>query len=292
MSKKPLRIRDKTIFDGFIVKTLFKAIYMLWFKLSGWRPIAKPPEGAGITIAAPHTSNWDIVYALGAAILFNIKIYFSIKESWCQLPIVGRLILWLGGIPISRGAGAQGQVAMIKEFVEKHRNERIFFLFTPEGTRGNVTKWRTGFYHVAQDTGLPIFLAKVDYRTKECGVFHTFVLSGDKEQDINNIHQSYKSVCAKFPNKQYPEYTGPRPEISALEANILKALYALNDLATPKEISALAKIEDLRLEMLDFLVEKDVLERYERIEDGKTVTRYKITVLGSGCLFHLMPTIS
>lgn len=123
-------------------------------------------------------------------------------------------------------------------------------------------------------------------------MFHTFVLSGDKEQDISNIHQSYKSVCGKFPQKQYPEYTGPRPEISALEANILKALYALNDLATPKEISALAKIEDLKQEALDFLVEKEVLARYERLEDNKRVTRYKITVLGSGCLFHLMPTIS
>lgn len=291
MSKKPIQIRDKTIFDGFIVKTIFKFIYLVWFKLSGWRPIAEQPEGAGITIAAPHTSNWDIFYALGAAIIFNIKIYFSIKESWCRLPLMGRFILWLGGIPISRETGARGQVALIKAFVERHKTARIFFLFTPEGTRGTVAKWRTGFYHVAQDTGLPIFLAKVDYRTKECGVFHTFVLSNDKEKDIKNIHQSYKSVCGKFPQKQYPEYTGPRPEISALEANVLKALYAFNDLATAKEISALAKIEELTQDMLDFLVEKDVLARYEVVEENKTVVRYKITVLGSGCLFHLVPSI-
>lgn len=291
-SKKALQIRDKTIFDGFIFKNLFKVIYLIWFKLSGWRPIAKQPDGAGVTIAAPHTSNWDIFYALGAAIIYDIKIYFSIKDSWCRLPVMGRFILWLGAIPISRDKGAGGQVALIKDFVERHRGTRIFFLFTPEGTRGNVTRWRTGFYHVAQDTGLPIFLAKVDYRTKECGVFHTFVLSGNKEQDIANIHQSYKSVCARYSHKQYPEYTGPRPEISALEASILKAMYALNDLATPKEISALAKIEEITQEMLDFLVEKGVLARYEREENNKTVIRYKITVLGSGCLFHLVPTLA
>jgi hypothetical protein len=69
-------------------------------------------------------------------------------------------------------------------------------------------------------------------------------------------------------------------------------MYALNDLATPKEISALAKIEEITQEMLDFLVEKGVLARYEREENNKTVIRYKITVLGSGCLFHLVPTLA
>ena len=80
MSDKKLEIRDRTIFDGFVARYIFKFIYFIWFKLTGWRKSPSVPEGAGITIAAPHTSNWDIIFALGAAILSNVKIYFSINS--------------------------------------------------------------------------------------------------------------------------------------------------------------------------------------------------------------------
>ena len=291
MSNKPLAIRDKTIFDGFLVKSFLKMLYLAWFKISGWKTIQNPPEGAGITIAAPHTSNWDIVYALGAAIIFDIKIYFSIKESWCRIPVIGPIMLWMGGIPINRSAGAKGQVTLIKEFVDKHRDQRIFFLFTPEGTRGGVKQWKTGFYHVAKDCNLPIFLAKVDYRTKESGVFHSFDLCDDKDADIANLQESYKSVCGRFPEQQFPVYSGPVPQISPLEQRVMKAMYSIKGKATQAEISARAKLEELSTEMLDYLVEKGILERDEYSEGGRLTSRYKLTVTGSGYLFHLAPSL-
>lgn len=291
MPKEALKIRDKTIFNGVFVKFFLKGLYLLWFKVSGWKTVENPPQGAGVTIAAPHTSNWDIVYALGAAIIFDVKIYFSIKDSWCRIPVIGRFMMWMGAMPIDRSPGAKGQVEIIREFVEKHRNERIFFLFTPEGTRGGVAKWKTGFYHVAKDTGLPIFLAKVDYRTKESGVFHSFDLTDDKEADIANIQESYKSVCGRFPNEQFPVYGGPLPEISAREARVMKAVFALKGMATHAEISAKARFEELTGDMLDFLVEKGILEQTQSLEEGQVVTRYKLTVAGNGCLFHLAPSL-
>lgn len=282
--KKPLEIRDKTIFDGIIVKFFFKYLYLLTFKLGGWKKIENPPEGAGITIAAPHTSNWDFFWALGAAILLNVKIYFSIKDSWCRIPVIGRFMLWMGAIPIDRSPGARGQVELISEFVDKHRDERIFFLFTPEGTRGGVKKWKTGFYHVAKDTNLPIFLAKVDYRTKESGVFHALPTSDNKDADIANIQESYKSVCGRFPDEQYPVYKGPLPEISAREARIMQALFSLKGMATQAEISAKMKFEELSSEVLDFLVEKGILER---VDNQGAEQQYRLTVVGNGCWFHL-----
>lgn len=287
MSTQKLQIKDRTIFDGFLVKVLLKYLYIAWFKLSGWKAIGNPPHQAGITIAAPHTSNWDIVYALGAAIMFDIKIYFSIKESWCRLPVVGKIMLWMGGMPIDRSSGAKGQVELIKNFVRSHKHERIFFLFTPEGTRGSVSKWKTGFYHVAQDAGLPIFLAKVDYRNKESGVFHAMDLTGDKNADIANIQESYKRVCGRFPEQQFPPYSGPLPDISPVEARVLRALDSLKEKATQTEISARARFEELSQEMLDFLVEKGIVSVSESIVEGKTVNKYQLTLAGKGVLFHL-----
>lgn len=289
MTHKTLEIRDKTIFDGFIVKYILKLLFSIWFKLTGWRAIQSDHEGAGITIAAPHTSNWDVVYAMGAAILLDIKIYFSIKESWCRIPIIGRLMMWMGAIPINRAAGSQGQIDKIKRFVDKHKDRRVFFLFTPEGTRGHVEQWKTGFYHLAKGTQLPIFLAKVDFRTKQSGVFHSYHLTDNKEEDIRSIQESYKKVQGKYPALQFPEYTGPMPEFSETEVMILNAVYSAKGMATRLEIAARLKAQKLSTAMLDFLIDKGVLEK---ITDNPSEPHYQLTFAGKGCLLHLYPTLN
>lgn len=291
MVKKKIEIRDKTIFDGIVAKWFLKLLFRFWFKISGWKYIKNPPEGAGITIAAPHTSNWDFIYALGAAILTDVKIYFSIKDSWCKLPLIGRFILWLGAIPIDRTTAGQGQVDQIRAFVERHKDRRVFFLFTPEGTRGAVQKWKTGFYHVAEQCGLPVFLAKVDYLLKEAGVFHSYALSGDKSEDVQSIQASYKRIYGKFPEHQFPEYVGPLPELTAKEASILKALYTFRGVATKMDIAAKAKFAGLSTKMLDFLIEKGVLELADNVNSSGQEPTYRLTFTGKGCLLHLFPTL-
>lgn len=292
MARRPLVIRDKTVFDGFFVKTFLKFLILNWFKLRGWKTTPTAPEGAGITIAAPHTSNWDIIYALAAAIICDVKIYFSIKESWCRVPLIGSLIMWFGAMPINRSGNGQGQVQLIKSFVERHKNERIFFLFTPEGTRGKVDKWKTGFYHVAEATGLPIFLAQVDYRTKVSGVFHTYHLTGNKEADIEAIQSSYTRIYGRHPQDQFPAYSGPLPAISEAEAAVMKALYSLKEAATHAEIAAKTKFETLTSEMLEFLIEKGILEKVVILKEGSTTITYRLTLSGNGCLLHLTPSLA
>lgn len=292
MAKRPLVIRDKTVFDGIFVKTFLKFIIINWFKLRGWKTTPSTPEGAGITIAAPHTSNWDIIYALAAAIIHDVKIYFSIKESWCRVPVIGSLIMWFGAMPINRSGNGQGQVQLIRSFVERHKTERIFFLFTPEGTRGKVDKWKTGFYHVAEATGLPIFLAQVDYRTKTSGVFHTYHLTGNKQADIEAIQSSYTRIYGRHPQDQFPAYTGPLPVISENEAAIMKALYSLKVAATQAEIAAKSKFEALSAEMLEYLIEKGILEKVINQKDGSQTVTYRLTLSGNGCLLHLTPSLA
>ena len=288
MAKKILTIRDKTIFDGLVGKYLLKNFFRFWFKITGWRTTNSVSKGAGITIAAPHTSNWDFVYALGAAILLDKKMYFSIKDSWCRIPVIGNLIMWLGAIPIDRSSGGRGQVDLIKEFVERHKTRDIFFLFTPEGTRGQSSKWKTGFYHVAKDTGLPIFLAKVDFKIKESGVFHSYQLTGDKEDDIKSIQQSYTSIYGKFPENQFPNYVGPMPTISDLDADIMQAVHSFKRMATQVEIAANVKLGKLSSNMLEFLTEKGILE--QAINNGEPC--YRLTFVGKGYLLHLVPTLA
>lgn len=291
MTKKPLSIREKTIFDGIFTKYFLKYLFKIWFRISGWKVCKIAPEGAGITIAAPHTSNWDFTYALGAAIIQDVKIYFSIKDSLCQVPLLGSWLMWLGAIPIDRSSNGQGQVDQIKSFINTQKNNtdknrRVFFLFTPEGTRGPVTKWKTGFYHIALGCNLPIFLAKVDYQTKETGVFHTFKLTGDKDDDIQAIQASYKSIHGKFITDQFPTYSGKLPLISDSEAAIIRALYSFKGVATKMEINTKAKLAELSNTMLSILVDKGLLERCEDCLQSKEST-YQLTFAGKGYFLHL-----
>lgn len=290
MSKKLLSIREKTIFDGIFTKYFLKSLFKLWFKLSGWTVCKFPPEGAGVTIAAPHTSNWDFFYALGAAVLQDVKIYFSIKDSLCKVPVLGTWLMWLGAMPIDRSPNGQGQVEQIKAFIDSQKGNRVFFLFTPEGTRGSVTKWKTGFYHVAQGCELPIFLAKVDYLNKEAGVFHTFELTADKNNDIQAIQASYKSIHGKFPQDQYPAYIGELPSISEAEAAIIRALYSMKGVATKMEISAKTKLAELSNTMLTLLTEKGLLEK-NKVSGIANEPTYQLTFAGKGYFLHLTPTM-
>jgi len=290
MAKKELTIREKTIFDGIFTKYFLKFIFTVWFKIAGWKLCKVAPEGAGVAIAAPHTSNWDFVYALGAAILQDVKIYFSVKDSLCQIPLLGTWMMYLGAIPINRSAKGVGQVEQIKQFINSQKLNRVFFLFTPEGTRSQAPKWKTGFYHVAQGCELPIFLAKVDYLSKEAGVFHTFSLTENKENDIKAIQASYESVQGKFPLDQFPAYTGQMPKISEVEAKVIKAMYSFKGVATKVEITTKAKLGELSTTMLDYLIDKGLLEKStsntKNCEPG-----YQLTFAGRGCFLHLSPSI-
>ncbi len=290
MTRKLANIRDNTIFDGVIGKYVLKSIFYLWFKIAGWQVTKISPKGAGVAIAAPHTSNWDFIYALGAAILQDVKIYFSIKDSWCRTPIIGQVMMWLGAMPIDRSSKGQGQVDTIKQFVTRHKSAKVFFLFTPEGTRGRSERWKTGFYHVAQDSGVPIFLAKVDYLLKEAGVFHSYELTGDKEEDINAIQASYKRVAGKYIDKQFPPYLGGIPKLSDGEARLMKTLYSLKGVATKMELAAKMKRQELSSVLLDFLVEKGIVESITNPDDGET--SYHLTFVGKGCLLHLYPNLA
>ncbi|MBU2872009.1 1-acyl-sn-glycerol-3-phosphate acyltransferase [Colwellia sp. E2M01] len=287
MTKKTLYIREKTIFDGIFTKYFLKFIFTLWFKLAGWKLHKIAPEGAGVAIAAPHTSNWDFIYALGAAILQDVKIYFSVKESLCRVPLLGAWMMYLGAIPINRTSQGLGQVQLIKQFIESQKLNRVFFLFTPEGTRGAVTKWRTGFYHVAQECNLPIFLAKVDYAIKEAGVFHTFRVTQDKNRDIEEIQAAYSSVQGKHLKDQYPSFSGALPKISTTEKQIIKILYYCKGFTTASEIANKANLTIIEQTMFDYLINVGLLEQEKT--DNYVKASYQLTLAGRGCFLHLSP---
>ncbi|WP_180178008.1 1-acyl-sn-glycerol-3-phosphate acyltransferase [Acinetobacter sp. YH01005] len=156
-----------------------------------------------VMIAAPHTSNWDALYARLALKALGVNVRITIKDSYMKFPF-GPFVRAMGGIGINRrpkqdGEARQSMVELMANLFKHH--PKLVMLVTPEGTRAKQEKWKTGFYHVAMQAGVPIALAYMDYAQKKTGVGKIVYPTGDYEKDMAEIMDFYAQIHAKFPEK-------------------------------------------------------------------------------------------
>ena len=64
--------------------------------------------------------------------------------------------------------------------------------------------WKTGFYRIAVEAGVPIVLGFIDYERRTMGIGGTFEPSGEVERDLGFLRRFY---AAKAPLR--PQNRGP-----------------------------------------------------------------------------------
>jgi 1-acyl-sn-glycerol-3-phosphate acyltransferase len=161
----------------------------------GWRIQGSLPDlPKQVVIAAPHSSNWDWVYGMGAMFALGVRVSWMGKQELFG-PFLGAIMRWFGGIPVDRAAtgGMVGQ--MVAAFESR---ERLLLGITPEGTRQRVERWKTGFHRIAQGAGVPITLTYLDYAKREIGVGPTYVAAEDRELDIAHIRAFYRDIQGRY----------------------------------------------------------------------------------------------
>lgn len=164
--------------------------------LFGWRADGQPPDLAKyVLIAAPHTSNWDFPITVLFAMAFGIKPKMMMKHTMFRWPF-GGFFRALGAIPIDRRSANNVVDQTIKHFEQA---DRLIMLIPPEGTRGKVKRWKTGFYHIAHGAGVPIALAFMDFKHKVAGFGPLFVPTGDIAADLPIIQKFYAPITGKHP---------------------------------------------------------------------------------------------
>lgn len=150
-------------------------------------------------VCAPHTSNWDFLYAVSAFWKIGIPMKLFIKDDWTK-PWYGFFIKWLGGIGVNRSQ--RTNLTDYAATLLKDESKRLYLINTPEATRSFAEKWKHGFYHIAKKAEVPILLAYCDYNKKEVGVG---VAINPKEKSIEETLQIaedfYKNKSGKYPNK-------------------------------------------------------------------------------------------
>ena len=177
---------------------LAKFLSHIVFKISGWKVKGRIPANVPkcIMIAAPHTSNWDLLYARCAFYIMGVDVRFTIKKEATNWPLVGAWIKYMGALPVDRSKNNSLVQAMVNIF---NQNEKMVIMITPEGTRKYQPRWRRGFYHAAVGANVPICLGYLDYAKKEAGVGPIFYPTGDMEKDLEEILAFYRTKTAKYP---------------------------------------------------------------------------------------------
>lgn len=118
---------------------------------------------------------------------FGINPKFLGKHTLFRGPL-GYLIRATGGIPVDRS----NPTGVVRDLVARARaGEKFLLVIAPEGTRKKGTHWKSGFYRIAELTGVPITLGFVDRPTKTVGFGPTFTPSGDLKADMDFVRAFY-----------------------------------------------------------------------------------------------------
>jgi len=184
-----------------LVARLLTAVIDRWFGYQGWTVEGTAVEPRKfVIIAAPHTSNWDFVYFVGASKRLNLNLSFMGKKSLFRWPF-GRMMREMGGIPVDRSKSGNYVDAMIDEFAKR---SEFMLTIAPEGTRGKVRQWRTGFYHIAVGAGVPLVCGLMDYKRKVVGLGPAIWPTGDYAKDMEQVTAYYSRCTPKFPERGNP----------------------------------------------------------------------------------------
>jgi 1-acyl-sn-glycerol-3-phosphate acyltransferase len=178
----------RTVFNTPVITPLLRLLAIVLLKLIGWKAVGRPVEGARfVLIGAPHTSNWDFPLMLMVVLKLRLRVFWMGKHTLFPFP-VGWFMRWLGGIPVNRSKAQN----LVEQTVQQYREHpQLVVLVPPEGTRAKVKEWKTGFYHIAVNAGVPILMGYVDAATKQAGLADFFHPTGDIETDMPAIRAFY-----------------------------------------------------------------------------------------------------
>jgi 1-acyl-sn-glycerol-3-phosphate acyltransferase len=176
--------------------TLRSALAKRFLRWSGWALEGERPVARGfVLIAAPHTTNWDLLFFLAHAWAFGIEPSWIGKHTLFRGPL-GFVMRWLGGVPADR-TRAGGLVAqMAHEFA---REPELVLTVPPEGTRSRASHWKSGFYQIARAAQVPIVMGFLDYGRRRGGLGPALYPGEDVRSDMDAIRAFYADKRGKYP---------------------------------------------------------------------------------------------
>lgn len=181
---------------------MFQSLCKAILKLSGWTIDGRLPEAPQyIAIVGPHTSNWDFIIGVLARGALGQKIHFLGKHQ-LFIPPWGWLFRAIGGTPVDRRKSNNLVDAVAQLF---QQDPQFKLALAPEGTRSPVTRWKTGFYHIASKAQVPIVTVALDFAGKRVVIPDAIQVTGDIDKEMPQILDFYRSIKGRHA-KAIPDY--------------------------------------------------------------------------------------
>ncbi len=160
-------------------------------RIRGWDLAGSVPNvSKAVFIVAPHTSNWDFLVGVATVFAMGLRASFLGKHTLFKWPL-GSMMRWLGGVPVDR-RGARGVVdETVGLFAAA---EKLILGLSPEGTRSSVDRWKSGFYYIAMEAGVPIVPVAFDYDRRLIRFGERFDPTGDLEADLSVLEGFYSGI--------------------------------------------------------------------------------------------------
>lgn len=178
---------------------VLKGLSRGFLKLIGWtyEPLPNYWQDKQVVIGFPHTTNMDGARSVAWFLALGQRTHALMKVELFKGPMAP-LLRALGCIPVVRGRSSNAVQNIADEFA---KHEDFTLMISPEGTRtkvGQPTKpIKTGFWHIANQAGVPIVMMYSDSQAKHGSFLGQVTPSGNMAADLLRVKEAYGKVGVK-----------------------------------------------------------------------------------------------
>ncbi|MER2599580.1 MAG: lysophospholipid acyltransferase family protein [Caldilineales bacterium] len=180
-------------------KFILRPLTRLILRLIGWRTeVTVPVPAKCVIVGAHHTTNMDFFMTLFLLFDTDLRFNWIAKDSAFRWPL-GWVMRRLGGIPVVRSSRNN----FVQQVVDRFNASSSFRVaIAPEGTRRGARYWKSGFYYIALNAGVPIMLGYADYARKVVGIGGQIIPSGNIHADMEAVARFYEAITPRFPHQR------------------------------------------------------------------------------------------
>ena len=180
-----------------IILWIKQGIGILFFKMFGWTCEIVPKEVGGkyVLIGFPHNTNMDAPFGIGFSFVNRIQSSPMIKKEWMFWPMT-IIFNAMKVMPIDRNAASDIVDQVAEEFSKRDKFIPVVF---PEGTRKEVKRIKTGFWHIADKANVTIVLLYKDASKKQLRILGHMFTGKSKIDDLIKIRDIYRAAGYEIP---------------------------------------------------------------------------------------------
>lgn len=177
----------------------------------GWTPMLDLCSASGhapkqVVAFAPHTHNDDFWIGLLWVWACRVPVKFVAKQELFR-GVMGTFMRAVGGLSLDRRQAGGNFVGAVADLIGQQTE--IALAVAPEGRRAYTPHWKTGFYYMALQAGVPISVGVFDWGRKRVGIVGQVTPTGHIEADFAAIRALLSGVQGRVPAHQGP--VEPRP---------------------------------------------------------------------------------